>query len=150
MRGLFSASLTNALAQPSLYLFMGFVILVVLSLYACYIDRDWRLEKSGWVIYLGAVSAWEEWVFRLAIPYYLDGRGVDLLIAALAVNFVFAGIHFFTLRWRWQWCVAAFLFGMMLSRQMDQHFDLLLVMGIHWVFTFINTPRLPGRARRGG
>lgn len=150
MRSLFSAATTNAVSQPFVYILSGLVILVGLSLYAWYIDRYWRLEKLGWVIYLGAVSAWEEWVFRLAVPYYLDSSGVDLLIAVVAANFVFAVLHFFTLRWKWQWCAAVFFFGMMLSRQMGQQFDLLLVVGIHWIFTFINTPRLPGRARQGG
>ena len=150
MRILFSAALTDAVTHPFFYLLAGSMILVGLSLFAWYIDRHWQLEKLGWVIYLGAVSAWEEWVFRLALPYYLSSIGVDLLIAVVVVNFIFAVVHFFTLRWKWQWCIAVFVFGMMLSRQMDQHFDLLLVVGIHWIFTFINTPRLPGRARQGG
>ena len=118
-----------------------------LSLYAWYVDRRWRLEKLGWVLYLGALSAWEEWVFRLAVPYFMESRNVELSIAVLGTNIFFAAAHYFTLRWKWQWCVAVFFFGMLLSRQMDNHFDLLLVVGIHWVFTFLNTPRLPGRAR---
>lgn len=147
MRGLLNSGLTSLYSQPLFYIAAGLVLLVGLSVYAWYIDGYWRLEKLGWVFYLGAVSAWEEWVFRLALPYYLEDRGVELFAAVIAANLVFAIAHYFTLRWKWQWCIAVFFFGIALSRQMDNHFNLLMVIGVHWVATFLNTPRLPGRPR---
>ena len=122
--------------------------MVGLNVYAWFIDRDWRLEKLGWVLYIGAVSVWEEWVFRLALPYFLEGQGVDLRTAVIGCNLAFGLAHYFALRWKWQWCVLAFLGGMGLSRGFNQTFDLLFVIGIHWVATFVNTPRLPGTRRR--
>ncbi|XOV82829.1 MAG: type II CAAX prenyl endopeptidase Rce1 family protein [bacterium] len=145
MRELLGSALTAFYSQPLFYMFSALVILVVLSLYAGFLDRRWKIEKLGWVLYLGLVSAWEEWVFRLAVPYYLESIGVSLFVAVLTSNTVFALAHYFTLRWKWQWCVAVFFFAMALSRQMETHFDLMLVIGVHWVFTFLNTPRLPGR-----
>ncbi len=131
------------LANPVRYLVIAAVILIALSIYACYIDRGWRAKQLGWIVYLGALSLWEEWVFRLAIPYYLDMQGVALWSAVLFTNLAFGVIHYFTLRWRWYWCVAAFLGGIALSRPMDTHFDLLLITGFHWIGTFLNTPRSP-------
>ena len=147
MRELLSVALTNLYIHPQMYILAGLMIMTGLSLYAWYVDRRWHLEKLGWVLYLGALSVWEEWVFRLAIPFFMESRGIELFVAVLGANIFFAVAHYFTLRWKWQWCVAVFFFGMLLSRQMNNHFDLLLVVGIHWVFTFLNTPRLPGRVR---
>jgi len=139
-------SLTGFLSRPDLYVSAAVAILIGLNLYAWYIDRGWQADKLGWIIYLGLLSAWEEWVFRLAIPYTLNGAGVDLRVAVIGCNLAFGLMHYFTLRWKWQWCVAAFLGGMAFSRQFHEHFDLLWIIAIHWVATFINTPRLPGQS----
>ena len=90
----------------------------------------------------------EEWVFRLALPYYGQAQGLDLGVTLLISNALFAVMHWFTLRWKWYWCVAAFVGGLALSRNFHQHFDLVLVIGIHWVATYVHTPRPPGRAGR--
>jgi hypothetical protein len=159
MRELLGQGLAAAGERPFLYLGWAVLILAALNFYAWYIDRRWSPDRMGWVLYLGALSVWEEWVFRLALPYYLQhvfqASGEDVLqtsggglaAAVVVCNLLFGLAHFFTLRWRWYWCVAAFLGGMALSRQFAQHFDLLLVIGIHWVATFLNTPRLPGQRR---
>ncbi|MDZ7685961.1 MAG: hypothetical protein U5O39_13900 [Gammaproteobacteria bacterium] len=73
---------------------------------------------------------------------------MNLSIAVIASNILFGAVHYFTLRWKWQWCLGACLGGIVLSRQMNEHFDLALLIGIHWVATYANTPRLPGRRRR--
>ena len=124
------------------------LIFVALNLYAWFIDRSWRLEKAGWVLYLGAVSAWEEWVFRLALPYLANDLGMRLMHAAIISNAIFAAAHYFTLRWKWPWCVGAFLGGLALSREFADHQNLVLIIYIHWIATFLNTPRLPGTSRR--
>lgn len=75
-------------------------------------------------------------------------QGLDLRTSVVLSDLAFGALHFFTLRWKWYWCVAAFLGGMGLSRQMNLHFDLALVVALHWVATYINTPRAPGRGSR--
>ncbi|MFU8817556.1 MAG: CPBP family intramembrane glutamic endopeptidase [Pseudomonadales bacterium] len=147
MRALLTAGLGALLAAPLLYLAVGASIFLALISYAGFIDRRLDAAAVGWIIYLLLVSIWEEWVFRVAIPYFAAANGAPLLTAVIASNAIFALMHYFTLRWKWQWCVAAFLGGMALSRQFGLHADLALVIGIHWIATFLNTPRLPGRAR---
>ena len=38
--------------------------------------------------------------------------------------------------------------GLALSRHFGNHFDLAMVVALHWVATFVNTPRPPGRSAR--
>ena len=149
-RKLLMESLRDFTEQPALYLGAAIALLVVLSAYAALIDRGWRPLQFGWIVYLGALSFWEEWVFRVAIPYAASGGAVDLLWAVLVSNLIFGAMHYFTLRWHWYWCVGAFLGGLFLSRQMTLHFDLALLAGFHWAGTFFNTPRSPGRGQRAG
>ena len=144
MRLLLGPALEGVLQQPLLYMAAGVALLIALNVYAWYIDQRWSIARLGWVLYLGAVSAWEEWVFRLAVPYFVESQGGPLAVAVVVTNLVFAVAHYFTLRWKWSWCVLAFLFGMGLSRNLGIHFDLALIVGIHWAATFINTPRSPG------
>jgi membrane protease YdiL (CAAX protease family) len=66
-------------------------------------------------------------------------------IAAIVLsNLLFAGLHYFTLRWKWQNCLFAFLGGVGLSRLLDNSGDLALVVLVHFVATFLNTPSPPG------
>ena len=142
------AGLSQAAAHPVRVAVVATVIFLFLNLYAWAIDRDWRIEKAGWVLYLGAVSAWEEWVFRVAMPYHMESLGVSFLWAVLISNLLFGAAHYFTLRWKWQWCLGAFLFGMGLSKQFHEQENLALIIVVHWVVTFLNTPRLPGGGRK--
>lgn len=148
MRALLVEATSHVLITPLPYLLVGSLILIGLSAYSRYDGGRLSLHQFGWVIYLGLLSLWEEWVFRLAIPYSLREQGVDLVVAIILCNLLFGVVHYFTLRWKWQWCVAACVGGFAFSRQMDTHFDLLIVAGIHWVATCLNTPRPPG-LRRG-
>lgn len=135
------------LADPWRYAATGFIIFVLLSAWALYQQRKLDVAAVGWVVYLLLLSTWEEWVFRLAIPYFMGHELVDLRVAAIGSNIVFGAVHYFTLRWKWQWCLGAFIGGLAFSRQLSVHFDLALVIGIHWVATFLNTPRPPGSSR---
>ena len=142
------AGLAQAIENPLRVIGVSIAIFFGLNLYACYIDRAWRIEKAGWVLYLGAVSAWEEWVFRLALPYFAVSSGASLMTGVIVSNLIFAVAHYFTLRWKWPWCLLAFIGGVALSRQFAEQENLMLIIFIHWVATFINTPRLPGGSQR--
>jgi membrane protease YdiL (CAAX protease family) len=95
-------------------------------------------RQMVWIIYLLGISIAEEWVFRLALPGFVAGF-IGIPRAVLVCNLVFAGLHYFTLRWKLRWCLGAFFGAMGLSRLMGQG-DLLLVIGVHWLATFLNTP----------
>ena len=148
MRLLLLDALSGFLTNPNRYLSIGAVLLLGLVAYAWTIDRRFDAHALGWILYLLLVSVWEEWVFRLALPYFAIGHGANFWLAVIAANVLFGAVHYFTLRWRWQWCLATALGGLAFSRQIHLHFDLALVIGIHWVATFLNTPRLPGRRKR--
>jgi hypothetical protein len=149
VRALLAPALAGFVADPLRYLAFGGLIFAALATHAWFIDRRLDGPALGWIVYLLLISVWEEWVFRLAIPYFAAANGADLRSAVIVSNVIFAVMHYFTLRWKWPWCLAAGLGGMALSRNLAQHFDLALVIGIHWIATYLNTPRLPGRPRSG-
>lgn len=144
----FDDSLQRGLNNLDLYVISFVGLVLALNAHAWFIDRRWALSKLGWIIYLGALSLWEEWVFRLAIPQLLEGLSASFWMAAVLSSLVFGAAHFFTLRWKWQWCVLAFVGGLALSRQMEVHNDLLLITAFHWIATYLNTPRPPGQSEQ--
>jgi hypothetical protein len=150
IRALLAPALAGFLADPVRYLVVASMMFAAMASYAWIIDRRMDAQGAGWMLYLLMVSVWEEWVFRLAIPYFAADNGIELRTAVIASNALFALMHYFTLRWKWQWCLAAGLGGLALSRNFANHYDLALVIGIHWIATFLNTPRIPGRGRRKG
>lgn len=106
------------------------------------------MRAVGWIVYTLAVSIWEEWVFRLAVPYFAQAQQFDLFAAILLTNLAFGALHYFTLRWKWQWSVGAFVGGMLFSRMLHARSDFALVIAAHWISTFLSTPRPPGVSRR--
>lgn len=142
------ASLEGLLADPVKYLTSALFILGALISYIFAIDRGIDMRAIGWILYTLAVSIWEEWVFRLAVPYFAQAQGFNLFAAILLTNLAFGSLHYFTLRWKWQWCIGAFVGGMLFSRMLHTHSDLALVIAAHWISTFLNTPRPPGGSRR--
>jgi hypothetical protein len=147
-RALLPASLAGLLEQPQLYLISLVAVFIALIGFTRYINGNFRLNQLVWVAYLGALSFWEEWVFRAALPYYLISEGVGFWQAVIAVNLVFGLAHYFTLRWKWYWCLGAFFGGVALSNRFADQQDLVLIAGMHWIVTFLNTPRSPGLGRR--
>lgn len=144
LRALLPGALAGFRAAPLGYLAAGLVVFAALVGYAGYIDRRLDARQVGWIVYLLGVSAWEEWVFRLALPSLGEAWGLDARSAAVASNALFGLMHYFTLRWKWYWCVGAFVGGLALSRHFGNHHDLAMVIAFHWIATFLNTPRLPG------
>ncbi|MFT4519247.1 MAG: branched-subunit amino acid transport protein [Halioglobus sp.] len=102
-------------------------------------------RQSQWILYLLFISIVEEITFRLIFPALLSQQFTGLT-AHLISNFLFAGIHYFTLRWRLRNCIVAFLGGMGLSQLMGNG-DLTLVVMAHWLGTFLNTPFPPSVPR---
>lgn len=142
-------STTTAFENWVFYLACALLTLFAMCGYALMLDRKLDLMKLGWILYLLGISIWEEWVFRLAIPQILVEQELSLRASVVISNLLFGAMHYFTLRWKWQWCVLAFLGGMALSRNFHTLEDFMLIVAIHWIATFINTPRFPGQLRRG-
>lgn len=143
LQRVFAESLARAAENAATYALVCAAILTALNAYNWFIDRRWGLAQLAWILYLGALSVWEEWVFRLALPHILEANGASVWVAAALSAALFGAAHYFTLRWKWHWCVGAGLGGLYFSHQMELHGDLLLVAAIHWVMTSINTPRPP-------
>jgi len=139
--------LNRFLVAPEPYVLGAAVILLLTLCWSWHLDRTVSIAQSGWILYLLFVSSWEEWAFRIALPDNLMDVGLDPRVAIVVSNILFGAMHYFTLRWKASWCFIAFLGGMGLSRQYVENGDLLFLIGIHWLATFLNTPRYPGKRR---
>ena len=137
-----SLSVAGFLASPHYYALAFLTLLGFLIAYSQLSDKVVNRKQLLWIGYLLFISVAEEWIFRLALPNLLKGY-LAPLYAVVISNVIFAAIHFFTLRWRLIWVIFAFLGGLGLSRVMT-HGDLLVVIWLHWVGTFLNTPFPPG------
>ena len=129
------------------YLLVGVGVGLLLSLYAWRAEGRLGWRQFGWVLYLGALSFWEEWIFRLALPEIGQSFGINHLAAVVVSNLLFGAVHYFTLRWRWQWCLGAAVASLGLSRHFEVHENIWLISVFHWIGTLINTPRLPANSR---
>jgi membrane protease YdiL (CAAX protease family) len=96
-----------------------------------------------WIVYLLYISIVEELAFRLFLPMAIE-PSAGFLSAIVMSNFLFALLHYFTLRWKWKNCVFVFLGGLGLSRLLENSGDLALLVLVHFVATFLNTPSQPG------
>lgn len=134
------ATTAPALATPRPYL-IGLAGLVLFFIVWSARRPQPAVRQARWVLYLLFISIVEEVAFRLAIPLFL-GSSMGWLAANVLSNLVFAGLHYVTLRWKMRNCVVTFLGGMGLS-QLLTHGDLTLVIMLHWVGTFLNTPYPP-------
>jgi membrane protease YdiL (CAAX protease family) len=100
-------------------------------------------RQCQWLFYLLMISIVEELTFRLVLPTVLSLH-YPVMTAHILSNLVFASLHYITLRWRLVNCVATFAGGMGLSHLMGQG-DLVLVVMVHWLGTFLNTPSPPSK-----
>ena len=131
-------------SSPVLYFF----ILTAISLFFIfiYLKRGYKIESIhlAWLIYLLFISVAEEIAFRMMLPILLSGT-FGMISAVLFSNFLFAYIHYVTLRWKFINCVVAFIGGLGLSRLLVSTEDVAILVLVHYFFTFLNTPLPPER-----
>ena len=141
--------LSPLVAHPVYYLAACLVILAGIAVYQSSRGIRWSEAQVGWVGYLFLISVVEEWAFRVFLPLYLaDDQGVRASVVISSV--IFGALHYFTLRWRLIACLITMLGGLGFSRLLDVTGDLALVILVHWIVTFLNTPRPPvGESRPG-
>ncbi len=136
----------NAFENPLRYLLAA----MLLTLFFLYYQRRKGSKFNGrnmlWLGYLLYISVVEELAFRLLLPQAFSA-GMMLPAAVILSNAIFAGIHYVTLRWRWQNCLFAFVGGLGFAHLLASHGNLTLVILAHWFFTFLNTPTPPGGYR---
>ncbi|MDB4056669.1 CPBP family intramembrane metalloprotease, partial [Gammaproteobacteria bacterium] len=96
-----------------------FFILTAVSLFFIffYLKRGHKIEwiHGAWLTYLLFISVVEEFAFRMILPILLSGT-FGMMSAVLFSNFLFAFIHYVTLRWKLINCVVAFIGGLGFSR----------------------------------
>jgi len=134
--------LSPLIAHPVHYLAMCIVIVLGFAIYQRVKRIPWSATQMGWVGYLFLISVVEECAFRVFLPLYLtDDLGARASVLLSSV--IFGALHYFTLRWRLTACLLTTLGGLGFSRLLDVSGDLALVILVHWIVTFLNTPRPP-------
>ena len=134
--------LSPLIAHPVHYLAMCVAIVAGIAIYQRVRGIPWSTGQMGWVGYLFLISVVEEWAFRVFLPLYLmDDLGARASVLLSSV--IFGALHYFTLRWRLTACLLTTLGGLGFSRLLDVSGDLALVILVHWIVTFLNTPRPP-------
>ena len=125
-----------------------FFILTAISLFFIfiYLKRGHKIERIhlAWLTYLLFISVVEEIAFRMMLPMLLSGT-FGIISTVLFSNFLFAYIHYVTLRWKFINCVVAFIGGLGLSRLLVSTEDIAILVLVHYFFTFLNTPLPPER-----
>ena len=127
-----------ALASLGLGLFM--------FLYLRFTSRKLNYRQIFWIGYLFFISIVEEIGFRLSLPILFSEfffKEYSFLIGIFLSNLLFASLHYFTLRWKLKACIFTFLGGIGLSRLLYETGDITLVVMVHLVVTFLNTPSAP-------
>ena len=129
-------------SRPAIYIITGGTMVAFFILFLRF--RKWELNKGQllWILYLLGISIVEEIAFRLSIPVVLLSA-VGAFLSVLISNFLFAAIHYVTLRWKLIPCIFTFMGGMGLSRLLENTENIALVILVHWFVTFLNTPRPP-------
>ena len=130
------------LSNPEIYVAASGFILLVFVFFLYFRKRAITVSQALWVGYLLGISIVEEIAFRLAMPLLLAGVATNLF-AILISNLLFAGIHYFTLRWKLIPCLFTFLGGLGFARLLDNSENIVLVILVHWFVTFLNTPVPP-------
>ena len=138
----YKSNFTPLMSSPFYYLAalslmsLGLILLLLMRGHAI------RPTLLAWMAYLFFISVVEEFAFRLILPALLSGP-VGMIPAVLFSNFLFACIHYVTLRWKFINCTVVFIAGFGLSRLLTNTEDIAIVTLTHFFFTFINTPTPP-------
>ena len=140
------SALENLFLNTNRYLIWSMCVSIFFIFYLRFTKRELNYRQLSWIVYLVMISVVEEIGFRLSLPLLFSKIFIvesSLLIGIFLSNFLFAAIHFFTLRWKLKACVFTFLGGIGLSRLFYETGDFALVVLIHFVVTFVNTPSAP-------
>ena len=131
-------------SSPVLYFFALSAISLFFIFF--YLKRGHKIERIhlAWLTYLLLISIVEEFAFRMMLPILLSGT-FGMISSVLFSNFLFACIHYVTLRWKLINCVIAFIGGLGLSRILGGTEDIAILILVHYFFTFLNTPLPPER-----
>jgi len=130
------------LLKPEIYAIASGFIVLFFVFYLILRKRAIDLSQALWIGYLFGISVVEEFAFRLTVPLLLAGITSNLF-AILVSNLLFAGLHYFTLRWKLIPCLFTFLGGLGFARLLDNSENIVLVILVHWFITFLNTPVPP-------
>ena len=134
--------LSPLIAHPVHYLAICVAIVAGIAIYQRVRCIPWSAAQVAWVGYLFVISVVEEWAFRVFLPLYLmDDLGERASVVVSSA--IFGALHYFTLRWRMMPCLLTALGGLGFSRMLEVSGDLALVILVHWIVTFLNTPRPP-------
>ncbi|MDC1161552.1 CPBP family intramembrane metalloprotease [Gammaproteobacteria bacterium] len=128
-------------------IFYFFILTAISSFFIFfYLKRGHKIEwiHIAWLTYLLFISVVEEFAFRMMLPILLSGT-FGMMSAVLFSNFLFAFIHYVTLRWKLINCVVAFIGGLGFSRLLVSTEDIAILILVHYFFTFLNTPLPPER-----
>ena len=142
----FNSSLSKLFLSPSKYFVWFLAVTLFIFGYLKFTKKNLNVRQIAWICYLFLISVVEEIGFRLGLPLFFTYEfiGIDIFwIGVILSNFIFATIHYFTLRWKLTACVFTFLGGMGFSRLFSVTGDLALVILVHWAVTFLNTPSAP-------
>ena len=140
----YRSNFTPLMSSPFYYLAvlslmsLGFILLLLMRGHAI------KPHLLAWLAYLFFISVVEEFSFRLILPAFLGGT-IGMIPAVLFSNFLFACVHYVTLRWKFINCAVVFIAGLGLSRLLTNTEDIAIVTLTHFFFTFINTPTPPKR-----
>ena len=121
---------------------LGFFMFFYLRLFS----KELNNRQIFWIGYLLFISIVEEIGFRVSLPILFSDsflKEYNFLFGIFLSNFLFASLHYFTLRWKLKACIFTFLGGIGLSRIFYVTEDLALIVLVHWAFTFLNTPTAP-------
>ena len=137
-----SSNSIDFLLRPQIYAIASGFIVLFFVFYLFLRKRALTLSQALWIGYLFGISVVEEVAFRLAVPLLLAGITSNLF-AILISNLLFAGLHYFSLRWKLIPCLFTFLGGLGFARLLDNSENIVLVILVHWFVTFLNTPVPP-------
>jgi len=140
------SALENLFFDTNRYLIWSICVSIFFIFYLRLTKRELNYRQLFWIVYLVMISIVEEIGFRLSLPLLFSSifnTESSLLIGIFLSNFLFAAIHYFTLRWKLKACVFTFFGGIGLSRLFYETGDFALVVLVHLVVTFVNTPSAP-------